>query len=549
MLEVDKKTFEDEVLKAEGYVFVDFFGDGCVPCQALMPFVHEMADKYGDKIKFTSLNTTKARRLAIGQKILGLPVMAIYKDGEKVEEVVKDDATQESIEAMIQNGASAAQAVKETGDTFAAAFSAMDDAYMQARATDVQDISTRVVTILCNGKVGFSMEEPGILIAEDLTPSETVQMPKDKILAFVTRQGSSNSHTAILARIMGIPSLVKTQINLEEDLDGKMMIVDGFDGCYYIDPDEETLAKMQEKKRTADEYQRQLENYRGKESVTPHGQKIKLYANIGSPADVEHVLKGDAEGVGLLRSEFLYLGRDTYPTEDELFNAYRKVVEGLEGRRVVIRTLDIGADKQVDYFNLGNEDNPALGYRAIRICLTQPDIFKTQLRALLRAAVYGNLSIMYPMITSTEEVKKIYEIVAEVEAELKEQEIQYKLPEQGIMIETPAAAIISDKLAEMVDFFSIGTNDLTQYTLALDRQNAKLDDFYNPHHEAILRMIQMVVDNAHKCGKWAGICGELGADATLTEQFVCMGVDELSVAPSMILKLRKIVREMKKVED
>ena len=449
----------------------------------------------------------------------------------------------ESIEAMIQNGASAAQAVKETGDTSAAAFSAMDDAYMQARATDVQDISTRVVTILCNGKVGFSMEEPGILIAEDLTPSETVQMPKDKILAFVTRQGSSNSHTAILARIMGIPSLVKTQINLEEDLDGKMMIVDGFDGCYYIDPDEETLAKMQEKKRTADEYQRQLENYRGKESVTPHGQKIKLYANIGSPADVEHVLKGDAEGVGLLRSEFLYLGRDTYPTEDELFNAYRKVVEGLEGRRVVIRTLDIGADKQADYFELDKEENPALGLRGARICLRRPEVFRTQMRSIYRASALGPVSVMFPMIASVWEVRKLKEMCEQIREEMKQEGIEIGEVEHGIMIETPAAAVISDLLAEEVDFFSVGTNDLTQYTLAVDRQNPSLDGFDDPHHPALIRLLGMIAQNAHKAGIWCGICGELAADLTMTDTFLEMGYDELSVSPTRVLQLRKKVCE------
>ena len=448
----------------------------------------------------------------------------------------------ESIEAMIQNGASAAQAVKETGDTFAA-FSAMDDAYMQARATDVQDISTRVVTILCNGKVGFSMEEPGILIAEDLTPSETVQMPKDKILAFVTRQGSSNSHTAILARIMGIPSLVKTQINLEEDLDGKMMIVDGFDGCYYIDPDEETLAKMQEKKRTADEYQRQLENYRGKESVTPHGQKIKLYANIGSPADVEHVLKGDAEGVGLLRSEFLYLGRDNYPTEDELFNAYRKVVEGLEGRRVVIRTLDIGADKQADYFELDKEENPALGLRGARICLRRPEVFRTQMRSIYRASALGPVSVMFPMIASVWEVRKLKEMCEQIREEMKQEGIEIGEVEHGIMIETPAAAVISDLLAEEVDFFSVGTNDLTQYTLAVDRQNPSLDGFDDPHHPALIRLLGMIAQNAHKAGIWCGICGELAADLTMTDTFLEMGYDELSVSPTRVLQLRKKVCE------
>ena len=389
------------------------------------------------------------------------------------------------------------------------------------------------------------MTEPCIIAADDLVPSETVQLDKEKVLSFVTMYGSANSHTAILARTMNIPAVIGLGEALKEEYDGKVAIVDGVDGKVYIDPDEETMASMQKKQKKDQEQKELLNQLKGKENVTKSGQKVNVYANIGNLADVGAVLKNDAGGIGLFRSEFLYLESDTYPTEEQQFAVYKKVAETMAEKKVIIRTLDIGADKQVDYFNLGNEDNPAMGYRAIRICLKQPEIFKTQLRALLRAAVYGNLSIMYPMITSTEEVKRIYEIVAEVEEELKAQEIQYKIPEQGIMIETPAAAIISDRLAEMVDFFSIGTNDLTQYTLAIDRQNEKLDEFYNPHHEALLRMIQMVVDNAHKCGKWAGICGELGADVTLTEQFVRMGLDELSVAPSMVLKLRKIVREMK----
>ena len=452
--------------------------------------------------------------------------------------MLEDDDYLEAIQNTIRTEqVNAEYAVATTGDNFAEMFASMDDDYMKARSADIKDISERLVRNL-------SGQED-----TDLSPSETVQMDKDKILAFVTVHGSTNSHTAILARMMNIPALIGVPMDLDELKTGMTAVVDGFEGTVTFDPDEEI--KAQTEKRMAEEAEklRLLQELKGKENVTLDGHKINIYANIGSVGDIGYVLENDAGGIGLFRSEFLYLGRNDFPTEEEQFQAYKQAVQMMAGKKVIIRTLDIGADKQVDYFNLGNEDNPALGYRAIRICLTQPDIFKTQLRALLRAAVYGNLSIMYPMITSTEEVKKIYEIVAEVEAELKEQEIQYKLPEQGIMIETPAAAIISDKLAEMVDFFSIGTNDLTQYTLALDRQNAKLDDFYNPHHEAILRMIQMVVDNAHKCGKWAGICGELGADATLTEQFVRMGVDELSVAPSMILKLRKIVREMKKVED
>ena len=465
--------------------------------------------------------------------------------------MLEDDDYLEAIQNTIRTEqVNAEYAVATTGDNFAEMFASMDDDYMKARSADIKDISERLVRNLSGQEdTDLSSIDPSVIVADDLSPSETVQMDKDKILAFVTVHGSTNSHTAILARMMNIPALIGVPMDLDELKTGMTAVVDGFEGTVTFDPDEEI--KAQTEKRMAEEAEklRLLQELKGKENVTLDGHKINIYANIGSVGDIGYVLENDAGGIGLFRSEFLYLGRNDFPTEEEQFQAYKQAVQMMAGKKVIIRTLDIGADKQVDYFNLGNEDNPALGYRAIRICLTQPDIFKTQLRALLRAAVYGNLSIMYPMITSTEEVKKIYEIVAEVEAELKEQEIQYKLPEQGIMIETPAAAIISDKLAEMVDFFSIGTNDLTQYTLALDRQNAKLDDFYNPHHEAILRMIQMVVDNAHKCGKWAGICGELGADATLTEQFVCMGVDELSVAPSMILKLRKIVREMKKVED
>ena len=465
--------------------------------------------------------------------------------------MLEDDDYLEAIQNTIRTEqVNAEYAVATTGDNFAEMFASMDDDYMKARSADIKDISERLVRNLSGQEdTDLSSIDPSVIVADDLSPSETVQMDKDKILAFVTVHGSTNSHTAILARMMNIPALIGVPMDLDELKTGMTAVVDGFEGTVTFDPDEEI--KAQTEKRMAEEAEklRLLQELKGKENVTLDGHKINIYANIGSVGDIGYVLENDAGGIGLFRSEFLYLGRNDFPTEEEQFQAYKQAVQMMAGKKVIIRTLDIGADKQVDYFNLGNEDNPALGYRAIRICLTQTDIFKTQLRALLRAAVYGNLSIMYPMITSTEEVKKIYEIVAEVEAELKEQEIQYKLPEQGIMIETPAAAIISDKLAEMVDFFSIGTNDLTQYTLALDRQNAKLDDFYNPHHEAILRMIQMVVDNAHKCGKWAGICGELGADATLTEQFVRMGVDELSVAPSMILKLRKIVREMKKVED
>ena len=461
--------------------------------------------------------------------------------------MLEDDDYLEAIQNTIRTEQiNAEYAVAATGDNFAEMFASMDDDYMKARSADIKDISERLVRNLSGqDDADLSSIEPSIIVADDLSPSETVQMDKDKILAFVTVHGSTNSHTAILARMMNIPALIGVDMDLEELHTGMEAVVDGFQGTVIFEPDETVKAQTTEKMAEEAEKLRLLQELKGKENVTLDGHKINIYANIGSVGDIGYVMENDAGGIGLFRSEFLYLGRNDFPTEEEQFQAYKQAVQMMAGKKVIIRTLDIGADKQVDYFNLGNEDNPAMGYRAIRICLKQPEIFKTQLRALLRAAVYGNLSIMYPMITSTEEVKKIYEIVAEVEEELKAQEIQYKIPEQGIMIETPAAAIISDRLAEMVDFFSIGTNDLTQYTLAIDRQNEKLDEFYNPHHEALLRMIQMVVDNAHKCGKWAGICGELGADTTLTEEFVRMGLDELSVAPSMVLKLRKIVREMK----
>ena len=461
--------------------------------------------------------------------------------------MLEDEDYLESIQSMIRTElVNAEYAAAATGDNFAQMFAAMDDDYMKARAADIRDISERLVRNLSGGAdADLNSMEPSVIVADDLSPSETVQMDKEKILAFVTVHGSTNSHTAILARMMNIPALIGVPMKPDELKNGMTAVVDGFSGQVIFEPDE--TVKAETKKRIEEEAEKQklLQELKGKENVTLDGRRIHIYANIGSVGDMGYLLENDAGGIGLFRSEFLYLGRNDFPTEEEQFQAYRQAAQMMAGKKVIIRTLDIGADKQVDYFQLGREDNPAMGYRAIRICLKQPEIFKVQLRALLRAAVYGNLSIMYPMITSTEEVKWIYEIVAEVEEELKEQGVQYRIPEQGIMIETPAAVMISDRLAELVDFFSIGTNDLTQYTLAIDRQNERLDDFYNPHHEAILRMIQMVVENAHKCGKWAGICGELGADPTLTEQFVRMGVDELSVAPSMILKLRKIVREMK----
>ena len=464
--------------------------------------------------------------------------------------MLEDEDYLESMENMIRiELVNAEYAAAATGDNFAEMFAAMDDEYMKARSADVKDISERLVRNLSGeGDNDLSSMEPSIIVADDLSPSETVQMDKEKILAFVTVHGSTNSHTAILARMMNIPALIGVPMDLNSLKTGMMAVVDGFSGQVIFEPEEDVQKETEKRMQEEAEKQKLLEELKGKENITPDGRKINIYANIGSVGDLGYVMENDAGGIGLFRSEFLYLGRNDFPTEEEQFQAYKQAVQTMAGKKVIIRTLDIGADKQVEYFNLGKEENPALGYRAIRICLKQPEIFKAQLRALFRAAVYGNLSVMYPMITSTEEVEKIYAIVAEVEEELKKQEVQYKIPEQGIMIETPAAVMISDRLAEMVDFFSIGTNDLTQYTLAIDRQNEQLDDFYNPHHEAVLRMIRMVVENAHKCGKWAGICGELSADLTLTEQFVRMGVDELSVAPSMILKLRKVVREMKAEE-
>ncbi len=460
--------------------------------------------------------------------------------------MLEDDDYLESIHNIIRTElVNAEYAVAQTGDNFSEMFASMDDDYMKARAADVKDISNRLIRILSGaGDTDLSSMEPSILIADDLSPSETVQLDKEKILAFVTVHGSSNSHTAILARTMNIPALIGVPLRLDDIKNGMMAVVDAHEGTVTFDPDEAMMARASERIAQEKEKLRLLEELKGKENVTLSGKEIKIFANIGSVSDVGYVLENDAGGIGLFRSEFLYLGRTDFPTEEEQFQAYKQVLQTMAGKKVIIRTLDIGADKQVDYFNLAKEENPALGYRAIRICLKQPDIFKTQLRALLRAAVFGNLSIMYPMITSAEEVQKIYEIVAETEKELKEAEVPYKVPEQGIMIETPAAVMISDELAEIVDFFSIGTNDLTQYTLAIDRQNEKLDDFYNPHHKAILRMIKMVVDNSHKCGKWTGICGELGADTELTEEFINMGVDELSVSPSMVLKVRQRVREI-----
>lgn len=459
--------------------------------------------------------------------------------------MLEDEDFTESVENIIDSqSVNAEYAVASTGDNFAQMFASMDDEYMRGRAADVKDISERLVSVL-NGASRQQMDadEPVIVMAVDLAPSETVQMDKDKVLSFVTTQGSVNSHTAILARTMSIPALIGVDMPLDAELEGKFAIVDGDNGTVYIDPSEDVLAQMQEKKEQAEEKKQLLQQLKGKETITKDGKKIKLYANIGNSKDLAMVLQNDAEGIGLFRSEFLYLEKEDYPTENEQFMVYKMVAETMAGKQVIIRTLDIGADKQCDYFNMDPEDNPALGYRAIRICLTRPEVFKTQLRAVYRASAFGNISIMYPMITSVWEVKQIKKIVEEVKEELRSQNIEFGEVAQGIMIETPAAVMISRELAKEVDFFSIGTNDLTQYTLAIDRQNPKLDDFYDAHHPAVLEMIRMVAQNAHAEGIWAGICGELGADLELTEQFLQMGIDELSVSPGRILPIRKIVRE------
>jgi len=459
--------------------------------------------------------------------------------------MLEDDDYNESVENIIRmQQVNAEYAVASTGDNFAQMFSAMDDDYMRARSADVKDISERVLSVLGGRTTGIAASgEPVIIVADDLAPSETVQLNKDLVLSFVTVHGSVNSHTAILARTMSIPALIGTAIPLTDDIDGKVGIVDGKNGCIYVDPDEDTLGRMQQLKLEEQEKKELLQTLKGRENITIDGKKIMLYANIGNSKDLAAVLQNDAGGIGLFRSEFIYLERDTFPTEEEQFQIYRTVAETMAGKPVIIRTLDIGADKKCDYFEMEPEENPAMGCRAIRICLTRPEIFKTQLRALFRASAFGNISIMYPMIISVDELRKIKTIVAEIRQELTEQGVTFGEPKQGIMIETPAAVMMSEELAKEVDFFSIGTNDLTQYTLAIDRQNPKLDAFYDPHHPAVLRMIQMVVENAHKAGIWAGICGELGADTTLTRRFLAMGVDELSMSPGSILPVRKIILE------
>ena len=460
----------------------------------------------------------------------------MLEDLDYVESIVNMITTQE---------VNAEYAVGTTADNFAAMFAAMDDAYMQGRAADVKDVSERLIKVLSNSDHGaIEMKEPVIVAADDLVPSETVQLDKEKVLAFVTMYGSSNSHTAILARTMNIPAVIGLGEDLQQEYDGKLAVVDGMDGMIYIDPDARTMEAMQKKQREDLEKKELLEQLKGKENVTKSGQKVNVYANIGNLSDVGAVLKNDAGGIGLFRSEFLYLESETFPTEEQQFKVYKQVAENMAGKRVIIRTLDIGADKQAEYFGLDKEENPALGYRAIRICLTRPEIFKTQLRALYRASAYGQIAIMFPMIISVDEVKKIKEMIQVVQEELTEEGVDFRKDvEIGVMIETPAAVMVSHELAKEVDFFSVGTNDLTQYTLAIDRQNQKLEPFYDAHHPAVLSMIRMAAENAHREGKWIGICGELAADLSLTGTFLEMGIDELSVAPGMILPLRKTVRE------
>lgn len=481
-------------------------------------------------------------------KLYEKAVKEVGESGAAIFEVhqmmLEDDDFLESAENIIRTqGVNAEYAIAVTGDNFSAMFSAMEDDYMRERAADVRDISERVLSILA-GKDTDAPEanEPVIIVADDLAPSETVQLDKEMVLSFVTVHGSLNSHTAILARTMSIPALVGTDIPLDEELDGKLAIVDGDEGCIYVEPDEQTLQEKESILQKEQEKKELLLTLKGEKSVTFDGKQVWTYANIGDSKDLALVLQNGAEGIGLFRSEFLYLGKDTYPTEEEQFAVYRKVAETMGEKRVVIRSLDIGADKQADYFNLAKEENPAMGYRAIRICLTRPEVFRTQLRALFRASAYGKISIMYPMITSVGEVRRIKKIVEDVKRELDSEQISYGEVEQGIMIETPAAAVISDLLAEEVDFFSIGTNDLTQYMLAIDRQNPELDEFYDAHHTAVLRMIYQTVQNAHKAGIWCGICGELGADTELTKLFLAMDIDELSVSPGRVLPIRKIIR-------
>ena len=495
----------------------------------------------------------EAAKAAAVEQLQELYQKALKEVGEanaaifEIHQIMLDDGDyNESVENIIETQkVNAEYAVAVTGDNFAQMFRAMDDDYMRERAADVKDISERVLSVLHGGqKRKVVTDEPVIIVADDLAPSETVQLEKDMVLSFVTVHGSVNSHTAILARTMAIPALIGTEeLPLDDTVDGKLAVVDGLNGKIYVEPDAQTLEEMKKRQQAEQEKKELLQLLKGKENVTLDGKKIMLYANIGNIKDLATVIQNDAGGIGLFRSEFIYLEKDQYPTEEEQFSIYKTAVETMAGKRVIIRTLDIGADKQCEYFGMDKEENPALGYRAIRICLTRPEIFKTQLRALFRASAYGNLAIMYPMITSLWEVKRIKEIVEEVKAELTAEQLEFGNPQQGIMIETPAAVMMSGELAKEVDFFSIGTNDLTQYTLAIDRQNPKLDKFYDAHHPAVLSMIRMTVENAHKAGIWAGICGELGADTSLTKEFLAMGVDELSVSPGSILPIRKIILE------
>lgn len=516
--------------------------------------------KKDNQVKRTKINDTEAEvarftsaREKAKEQLSVLYEKALKEVGEvnamifEVHKMMLDDLDYiESITNMIQSQEVNAEfATATTGDNFAGMFSAMEDEYMRERAADVRDISNRVISVLQGAAEGKDLgEEPVILLAEDLAPSETVQLDKSKVLSFVTRKGSTNSHTAILARTMNIPALIGVDLEKSEEMDGRLGIVDGYKGILYVEPDEETLSKYQKLKEEDEQKKRLLQELKGKENITLDGKKINLYANIGSVADVANVLANDAGGIGLFRSEFLFLESEDFPTEETQFTAYKTVAENMAGKKVIIRTLDIGADKQVDYFGLEKEENPAMGYRAIRICLDRKEIFKTQLRAIYRASYYGTISIMFPMIISVQEVKEIKEVIKQVKAELDQENLPYKDVEIGIMIETPAAVMISDLLAKEVDFFSIGTNDLTQYTLAIDRQNPKLDNIYDSHHEAVLRMLKMVVENGHKEGCWVGICGELGADTTLTETFLRMGFDELSVTPSMIFRVRDKIRSV-----
>ena len=541
---------DDEMVVCQGKSVLKGIAIGKIYLYEKQEYVLEqkqVADAEAEVARFEA-----AKETAIGQ-LDDLYEKALAEAGEEqamifdVHKMMLDDGDYlDAITGLIRSErVNAEYAVHTTGEQFAAVFASMDDEYMKARSADVKDISGRVIRILAGiGDGSIASEEPVILLADDLTPSETVSLDKSKILAFVTRNGSANSHTAILARSMNIPALVQTDVELLKEYHGIDAVVDGLDGKLYLDPEESVLAELVQKKEACGRERAELEKLIGLDNVTRDGRKINVYANIGSPEDVDKVLLNDAGGIGLFRSEFLYLGREDYPSEEEQFEIYKEVLSRMEGKKVIIRTLDIGADKQVDYFKLPKEENPAMGYRAIRICLDRIDVFKTQLRAIYRASVYGTAAIMFPMIISVKEILRIKEIVEEVKAELTAAGIEIAPVELGIMVETPAAVMISEELAKEVSFFSIGTNDLTQYTLAIDRQNQSLDTIYDSHHPAVLRMIQMTIENGHKGGAWVGICGELGADTTLTKTFVDMGIDELSVSPTYVLGLRKAIREI-----